>query len=141
MRVIKSEEERHVMERKVAETEVIVHRMVEEAERRQHEAETLRKEVSKAREAEKEAKGKLIEFLNTSMTDVSKSSPTWHGNTAITPALAHNGEETRTPDDCLYDCAAGNTRQLITPAGGLNLTMDELTHSAYDLTSGVTRYK
>ena len=45
MRVIKSEEERHVMERKVAETEVIVHRMVEEAERRQHEAETLRKEV------------------------------------------------------------------------------------------------
>ena len=120
MRVIKSEEERHVMERKVAETEVIVHRMVEEAERRQHEAESLRKEVgvrcerclvgsndnlqvSKARDAEKEAKGKLIEFLNTSMTDVSKSSPTWHGNTAITPALAHNGEETRTPDDCLYD--------------------------------------
>ena len=45
MRVIKSEEERHVMERKVAETEVIVHRMVEDAERRQHEAETLRKEV------------------------------------------------------------------------------------------------
>ena len=102
MRVIKSEEERHVMERKVAETEVIVHRMVEEAERRQHEAETLRKEVrlevvfplydsqavlqvSKARDAEKEAKGKLIEFLNTSMTDVSKSSPTWHGTTALTP--------------------------------------------------------
>ena len=81
------------MERKVAETEVIVHRMVEEAERRQHEAETLRKEVSKARDAEKEAKGKLIEFLNTSMTDVSKSSPTWHGNTAITPALTPNGEE------------------------------------------------
>ena len=45
VRVIRSEEERHVMERKVAETEVIVHRMVEEAERRQHEAETLRKEV------------------------------------------------------------------------------------------------
>ena len=30
---------------------------------------------------------------------------------------------------------------MITPAGGLNLTMDELTHSAYDLNSGVTRYK
>ena len=85
MRVIKSEEERHVMERKVAETEVIVHRMVEEAERRQHEAETLRKEVSKARDAEKEAKGKLIEFLNTSMTDVSMSSPTWHESTVLTP--------------------------------------------------------
>ena len=42
-------------------------------------------QVSKARDAEKEAKGKLIEFLNTSMTDVSKSSPTWHGTTALTP--------------------------------------------------------
>ena len=30
---------------------------------------------------------------------------------------------------------------MMTPAGGLNLTMDELTHSAYDLTSGVTRYE
>ena len=42
-------------------------------------------QVSKARDAEKEAKGKLIEFLNTSMTDVSKSSPTWHGTTALSP--------------------------------------------------------
>ena len=91
--VIKTEEERLHMEKRVGETELIVHRMVEEAERRQHEAETLRKEVSKAREAEKEAKGKLIEFLNTSMTDVSKSSPTWHGNTAIAPSLTPNGEE------------------------------------------------
>ena len=34
---------------------------------------------------------------------------------------------------------SGN-RQLITAQpGGLNLTMDELTHSAFDLTSGVTR--
>ena len=41
--------------------------------------------VSKARDAEKEAKGKLIEFLNTSMTDVSKSSPTWPGSAALTP--------------------------------------------------------
>ena len=35
---VRSEEERHSMERKV-------HLMVEEAERRQHEAESLRKEV------------------------------------------------------------------------------------------------
>merc|ERR1719166_633472 len=56
------------------------------------------------------------------MTDMNKSSPTWHGTTALTPN--------------------GNTRQVISSqAGGplgLNLTMDELTHSAYDLTSGVT---
>ena len=97
--------------------------------------------MSKARDAEKEAKGKLIEFLNTSMTDVSKSSPTWHGNTAITPALSPNGEDNSRlwPLNKVPLCIAGNTRQLITPAGGLNLTMDELTHSAYDLTSGVTR--
>ena len=45
--VIKTEEERHAMERKVGDTELMVHRMVEEAERRQHEAERLRTEVNK----------------------------------------------------------------------------------------------
>ena len=43
--VIKTEEERHAMERKVGDTELMVHRMVEEAERRQQEAERLRTEV------------------------------------------------------------------------------------------------
>jgi len=95
-----------------------VHLMVEDAERRKMEADTLRKEVHNARESEKEAKVKLMDFLNNSMTDVSKSSPTWHGTTALTPN--------------------GNTRHLISPAGGLNLTMDELTHSAYDLSNGMT---
>ena len=82
-------------------------------------------QVQHARDAEKEAKVKLMDFLNNSMTDMNKSSPTWHGTTALTPN--------------------GNTRQVISSqAGGplgLNLTMDELTHSAYDLTSGVTRYE
>ena len=80
-------------------------------------------QVQHARDAEKEAKVKLMDFLNNSMTDMNKSSPTWHGTTALTPN--------------------GNTRQVISSqAGGplgLNLTMDELTHSAYDLSSGVTR--
>lgn len=107
---VRSEEERHSMERKV-------HLMVEEAERRQQEAEGLRQEVQVARDAEKEAKVKLMDFLNNSVADVSKSSPTWNGTTTMSP----NGN-----------------RQLITQPGGLNLTMDELTHSAYDLTSGVT---
>ena len=43
--VIKTEEERHAMERKAGDTELMVHRMVEEAERRQQEAERLRTEV------------------------------------------------------------------------------------------------
>ena len=63
------------MERKAGETELMVHRMVEEAERRQQEAERLRSEVKTAREAEKDAKNKLIEFLNFSVTEV-KTSPT-----------------------------------------------------------------
>ena len=125
---VRSEEERHSMERKV-------HLMVEEAERRQQEAEGLRQEVQVARDAEKEAKVKLMDFLNNSVADVSKSSPTWNGTTTMSP----NGESL-----CVYPSfthhESGN-RQLITQPGpgGLNLTMDELTHSAYDLTSGVTR--
>ena len=43
--VIKTEEERHAMERKAGDTELMVHRMVEEAERRQQEAERLKTEV------------------------------------------------------------------------------------------------
>ena len=88
---MRSEEERHNMERKVV-------MMVEEAERRQHEAETLRKEVQNARDAEKDAKVKLIDFLNNSMVDVSKTSPTWHGTTALTP----NGGKFSVKNICLY---------------------------------------
>merc|ERR1719223_1274498 len=108
---VRSEEERHVMERKV-------HLMVEEAERRQHEAERLRHEVQAARDAEKDAKVKLIDFLNSSAVDVSKTSPTWNGTTTLSPN--------------------GNSQLITAQPGGLNLTMDELTHSAFDLTSGVT---
>lgn len=121
---VRSEEERHTMERKV-------HLMVEEAERRQVEADTLRKEVTKARMAEKEAKGKLLDFLNNSMADVSKSSPTWHGTQTLTP----NGNShhlTMSPVSVVSGVSGGGN------VPGLNLTMDELTHSAYDLTGGVT---
>ena len=41
-----------------------VHLMVEEAERRQHEAESLRHEVQAARDAEKDAKVKLTTTLS-----------------------------------------------------------------------------
>ena len=76
---VRSEEE--TMERKL-------HLMVEEAERRQHEAESLRHEVQAARDAEKDAKVKLMDFLNNSVADVSKTSPTWNGTTTLSP----NGE-------------------------------------------------
>ena len=41
-----------------------------------------------ARDAEKDAKVKLMDFLNNSVADVSKSSPTWNGTTTLSP----NGE-------------------------------------------------
>ena len=86
--VIKTEEERLHMEKRVGETELIVHRMVEEAERRQQEAERLRLEVQQAREAEKEAKTKLIDFLNISVSEV-KTSPT-AGQPAKTNGFHHH---------------------------------------------------
>ena len=108
VRVIKTEEERSVMERKAAETEVMVHRMVEEAERRQSEADRLRGEVATARDAEKEAKNKLLDFLNASMSEINKVSPGW-----APPPAPH------TPN--------GVQQQL---------TLEDLTQSAYDLSGG-----
>ena len=65
--VIKTEEEKLLMENKAREAEHIVQQLVEEAERRKHEAQELQQEVVTAREAERAAKGKLIEFLNSSI--------------------------------------------------------------------------
>ena len=48
----------------------------------------MRHEVQAARDAEKDAKVKLMDFLNNSVADVSKSSPTWNGTTTLSP----NGE-------------------------------------------------
>jgi len=115
--VIKTEEERQAMERKAGDTELMVHRMVEEAERRQQEAERLRTEVKQARESEKEAKNKLIEFLNISVTEM-KTSPTIaqqpqpHYQAQVVPDI--------TPD-----------------LAHLNLNMEEFTQSAIDLSTGV----
>merc|ERR1719320_1815999 len=98
-------------------TELMVHRMVEEAERRQQEAERLRTEVKQARESEKEAKNKLIEFLNISVTEM-KTSPTIaqqpqpHYQAQVVPDI--------TPD-----------------LAHLNLNMEEFTQSAIDLSTGV----
>lgn len=79
-----------------------VHLMVEEAERRQLETDTLRSEVTKARMAEKEAKGKLLDVINNSMTDINKSSPTWHGTQTLTPngEIIHSNNSSRYTDKC-----------------------------------------
>ncbi|XP_023328819.1 merlin isoform X2 [Eurytemora carolleeae] len=85
--VIKTEEERQHMERKSRESELVMRRILEDAERRKNEAENLRLEVQQAREAEKEAKNKLLEFLNISVTEM-KGSPT--GGSGGTPAPSWN---------------------------------------------------
>eukprot|EP00092_Neocalanus_flemingeri_P021558 GFUD01023381.1.p1 GENE.GFUD01023381.1~~GFUD01023381.1.p1 ORF type:complete len:674 (+),score=261.61 GFUD01023381.1:337-2358(+) len=132
--VIKTEEERNAMERKAGETELMVHRMLEEAERRQQEAGRLRSEVKHAREAEKEAKNKLIEFLNISVTEV-KTSPTSYtqpnGNW-LQSGYSPTGNETFTN--------MNNTQvvpEISTELAALNLNMEDLTQSAYNLSSGV----
>lgn len=68
---IKTEEEKHLMERKVREAEMIATRMVEESERRANEAERLKHELMKARLAEKSAKDKLLEALQSPYSLVS----------------------------------------------------------------------
>jgi len=116
--VIKTEEERQAMERKAGDTELMVHRMVEEAERRQQEAERLRTEVKQARESEKEAKNKLIEFLNISVTEM-KTSPT----------TAQHAAQPNYPPQVVPDISPDLTH--------LNLHMEDFTQSAMDLSSGV----
>jgi len=128
--VIKTEEERHAMERKAGDTELMVHRMVEEAERRQQEAERLRTEVKQAREDEKMAKNKLIEFLNISVTEV-KTSPT-----------SHHQQHSNWPPGVNISYPPPHLTSQVVPdispdLAALNLNMEDLTQSAYDLSSGV----
>merc|ERR1719319_773903 len=130
--VIKTEEERLHMEKRVGETELIVHRMVEEAERRQQEAERLRLEVSQAREAEKDAKNKLIDFLNISVSEVKVPPGPQHTTNGFHHPPQTNG----------YSPTAHYPNNQVVPElspelAALNLNMEELTQSAYDIRSGL----
>lgn len=60
---IKSEEEKILIERKAREAELIANRVLEESERRNKEAERLRDDLIKARQAEKHAKERLENML------------------------------------------------------------------------------
>jgi len=125
--VIKSEEDRMAMERKARDTELIVSRMAEEAEQRQAEASRLRAEVQHARVAEKEAKNKLLEFLNTSVTlDVT---PTHGLRSNLTTANGFSPELTAASPQVVPDMSPD--------LAALNLNIEDLSQSAYDLSSGL----
>ena len=59
---IRTEEEKHLMEQKVLETEVLALKMAEESERRAKEANQLKQDLQEAHEAERRAKQKLLEI-------------------------------------------------------------------------------
>lgn len=61
-----TEEEKMQLERKTREAEQLTARLVDESERRAAEANRLKEELLRARQAEKEAKEKLLEFLSRS---------------------------------------------------------------------------
>jgi len=135
--VIKTEEERLHMEKRVGETELIVHRMVEEAERRQQEAERLRLEVQQAREAEKEAKTKLIDFLNISVSEVKTSPTTGGGQPQKTNGFHQHPAQTNGYSPTGHYANSQVVPELSPELVALNLNMEELTQSAYDLRSGL----
>lgn len=147
--VIKTEEERHAMERKAREAELLVNRMVEEAERRQAEAERLRQEVLHAREAEKEAKNKLIDFLNSSVTEA-KVSPTGPAHRGAAVWAAHTNGHAHSPHSPtgrpLQSTSPHVVQDLYTlspdlsPLTPFHLHQEELTQSALDLSQGFLGY-
>jgi len=130
--VIKSEEDRMAMERKARETEVLVSRMAEEAEQRQGEANRLRIEVQHARVSEKDAKNKLLEFLNTSVTMDMTTSPT--GNIPRSNQIATNGFS---PESVMMVNSHQVVPEMSADLAALNLNMEDLSQSAYDLSSGL----
>lgn len=60
---LRTEEEKHALERKTREAEMLTQRLVEESEKRAAEAQRLKDELLRARLAEKQAKEKLLEFI------------------------------------------------------------------------------
>ena len=87
--VIKSEEEKLVMENKAREAENFVSQLVEEAERRKHEARELQHQVVTAREAERLAKGKLMQFLTSAISPQNAAMETDNG--ILEESYATNG--------------------------------------------------
>lgn len=91
--VIKSEEEKMAIENKAHEAEHLVSRLVEEAERRRQEADELKKEVDTARDEERRAKEKLIEFISTSLSTTGMN-VTAHSGVEVTNGYEQQHETT-----------------------------------------------
>ena len=72
---IRTEEEKHLMEQKVLETEVLALKMAEESERRAKEANQLKQDLQEAHEAERRAKQKLLEITTKPTYPVSRGLP------------------------------------------------------------------
>ncbi|NP_001164711.1 neurofibromin 2 [Saccoglossus kowalevskii] len=68
MQAIKSEEEKMLMEQKALEAEMIASKIAKDSERRNKEADQLKEELIRAKEAEKSAKNRLIEITRTTWT-------------------------------------------------------------------------
>ncbi|XP_022093213.1 merlin-like [Acanthaster planci] len=73
LQAIKTEEERRVMEIKKRDAEMFASRLVEESDRRAIEAERLKEQLVRAREAEKSAKEKLIQVTKLPLLDLSSA--------------------------------------------------------------------
>ncbi|XP_077996323.1 merlin-like [Glandiceps talaboti] len=68
MQALKSEEEKKMMELKAFDAEMVATKIVEDSERRSKEADQLKEELIRAKEAEKSAKDRLIELTRNALT-------------------------------------------------------------------------
>lgn len=98
---MKRDEEKINLERKTREAELLTARLVEESERRALEASKLKDELLKAREAEKVAKEKLLNFLSRSA--LSASNPAVSISSSLSTLYAPPLSPPLTPDLNLLD--------------------------------------
>ncbi|CAG0893884.1 unnamed protein product [Darwinula stevensoni] len=89
IRAIKTEEERMVMERKVRDAELLAARCMEESERRATEAARLHDDLQRAKDAEKQAKDRLLDVLRNSYSSNPSLSLSPHPQSS--PTLNMNG--------------------------------------------------
>ncbi|CAB4070018.1 NF2 [Lepeophtheirus salmonis] len=116
--VIKTEEEKSLMENKARDAEMLVNRLAEEAERRKYEANELKKELEMARDAEKMAKDKLMNFLSSSVpiTSVTLSESLITNGIAALQQHSHNFQHNNHTDPSTSS-SNSNSPMLTSPSG------------------------
>ncbi|XP_050500416.1 merlin [Diabrotica virgifera virgifera] len=119
---MRKDEEKVSLERKTREAEMLTARLVEESEKRAAEANRLKDELLKARAAEKQAKEKLLDFLNRTTT--------YNGSNTVSPISVSNFSSVTT----LY-------QPPLSPGYGPDLSMIETEISTSpDLNLNITAY-